>query len=170
MAETNRNDYFKKAPKDQEIYTTLEFYHPDIGVLRYVTKQQFAKSFTLETDAPRNAGELVQFEAVAFEAPELDVGAEGELSQEIQLGSVGQMIKEKLNSITDDGWLEPLEVIRREYLSGVTYPEVVYRLETEIVGLETTAAGIKAGQVNFAGFNVSRIATPEDFPGEGLSR
>ena len=115
MPANTRIQFFNSKPADQVLYTTIGLFHTDIGVLRYVTGQQFDKEFTLETDAPRNADELVTFEAVAFDAPEPEQGETGEVQLDIQLGAVGIDVKSKIKMITDAGWEQPLEVIYRQH-------------------------------------------------------
>lgn len=165
MPASTRIQFFNSKPADQVLYTTLEIYHIDIGVLRYVTGQQFDKTFTLETDAPRNANETVTFEAVAFDAPEPEQGEDGEVSLDIQLGAVGIDVKSKIKMITDAGWESPLEIVYRQHLSGETYPALVLEFEAETLTLQDLSAAIRAQQVNQAARDVAEIYTTDRFPG-----
>lgn len=55
-----RQFYAQKQRRIQ--FETFEVFHPDVGVRRFVLRQQFAKSFMLESTAPRNAGTVQEFE------------------------------------------------------------------------------------------------------------
>ena len=165
MPVSTRIRFFNTKPVDQVLYTTIELYHPDIGVLRYVTGQQFDKQFTLEADAPRNPGELVTFQAVAFDAPEPEQGEDGEVSLDIQFGAVGIDVKPKIKQITDPGWQQPLEIIWRQFLSDITGPQVVLEFEAETLTLQDLSAGIRAQQVNQSARDVAELYTTDRFPG-----
>src|SRR5690606_1319328 len=104
--------------------------NPNAGLRRFVTGQQFSREFTLETDAPRNAGELVEFEPFSFDAPEPEAGADGDVYLDVNLGAVGVEAKEYIDSVMNS-WPPVLEVIWREHISGITYPTAVIKFEGE---------------------------------------
>lgn len=158
----DRKEFFTKAPLNLVPYTTIETYHPDDGLHRYVAGQQFNKQFIIEANAPRNPVETVEFEAASLQSDEVEQGEEGEVSLDIQLGAIGQMIKERMKKV--DLWF-PIEVIRRTYIGENNPPQTVISLESDQVGLDDVLALITASQVNQYEFDVSRKYTPEIFPG-----
>lgn len=164
MAVTTRKRFFQVAPLDQQNYTTLEFYHPDIGVKRYVLNQMKPKSLQLEAGAPRDAGAVVSFDPINGVAPEPEQGEFG-ASLEVNMGSVGLQIKQEMNKITDVGRRTPAELIWRQHLSGLTSPEPVFYFQIETVAKKSRFAGIKAQQVNTASRNVSRRYKADEFIG-----
>lgn len=165
---TTRTQFFQQKPANQKLYTTLEIYHPDQTLLRYVAGEYAAVSFTLESDAPRNPSQVVSFEPVAFEAPEPEQGQFG-ASLDVQLGLAGLEVKEYLNSLTDTGRRTPIEIIRRQHLDGVTEPFGIYRFEVSAIALKARQAAIQAEQVNAGGRDVSRRYKTDEFIGLGVS-
>lgn len=168
MAVTTRKRFFQVAPLDQQIYTTLEFYHPDIGVKRYVLNQLKPKPLQLEVGAPRNAGEVVEFLAINGVAPEPEQGEYG-ASLEVNMGSVGLQIKQEMNKITDIGRRTAAELIWRQHLTGLTAPDPVFYFQVETVAKKSRFVGIKAQQVNTASRNVSRRYKADEFIGLSVS-
>lgn len=169
MAELTREEFLRRKPLDQVPYLSLEMYHEDIGMLRYVANQVFPQTLRIEAGAPRDAGLDVEFEPLNFDVPEPEQGEYG-ASLDISLGLVGQQIKEKLNQVTDSGLVKPLEVIRRLHLSGVTEPQSVFYFEAADVQLQSRNGTITAEQVSRAGVQVALIQTAEKYPGLALSR
>ncbi|AIM40786.1 minor tail protein [Idiomarinaceae phage Phi1M2-2] len=157
----NRKQFFVTAPLNTVNYITIETYHPDDGVHRYVAGQQFDKEFLLESDAPRNGGETVTFEASSLRADELEQGEEGEAQLEVQLGRIGKMIKERMKHV--DLWF-PIEIIRRTYTNQSEQPQQIIRMECDAVALDDAIAALSASQVNSRGRDVSRLYN-DDFEG-----
>lgn len=168
MAVTVRKRFFQVAPLDQEIYTTLELYHPDIGVKRYVLNQLKPKLLQLEAGAPINAGEVVEFQAVNGVAPEPEQGEFG-ASLEVNFGSVGLQFKQEMNNITDVGRRTPAQLTWRQHLSGVATPDPVFYFQVETAAKKSRFVGIKAQQVNTASRNVSRRYKADEFIGLSVS-
>ena len=137
-------------------FETIELYHPDLGILRYVLNQKFDKQFTLEADAPRNPSETVTFNPVAANTtdPELTSGV---LTRSFQFERVGTEIKEKQKSIDADtgGYIKQLEVVYRQYINNTTAPanNVEYLFGgVSIVGdrINLTASDDQPSSVNVA--------------------
>lgn len=152
--------------KDAVIYyRTLEIYHPTIGVLRYVNKRIDPLTVTLEADAPRNPGAAVSFDGGAFEFIKPDQGQQL-VRADIQLGRVGQQIKQKLKLIRGADRALTGEVILREYLGGqLEAPTYVLRLFLASVTLNSEGAVIRAEQDNPSDRSVSEFYTSDRFPG-----
>ncbi|MDB4306025.1 hypothetical protein N9980_00500, partial [bacterium] len=91
------------AAKPTEIYfETLEIYHPNGIFRRFVRNQFLPKSFGLESTAPRNAGETVEFEAAAMEVKPVSQSSSTTVSLEVQMGRVGLQLKQEMQKIKDD--------------------------------------------------------------------
>ena len=94
---TTRREFFTQKIR-RRYYQTIEFYHPTVGTRRYVRRSQDPLSFTLESDAPRNASQSVEFTGAAFEyvLPEQNGST---ITAEVQLGRVGTEVKSILKQI-----------------------------------------------------------------------
>lgn len=167
MAEVNvriRNFYNQK-PVDVTYYTTLEIYHSSIDVLRFVHDYS-ERQFTLENNAPRNAGETVTFNPLNFSAldPEQDDTPSARIN--ITLGRVGSEVKEQLKKIRGFGYMEPAQIIYRRFLSDDTSaPVKVFRLFADQPIIKANEVTITATDDNPTRQNVSRLYTFRDFPG-----
>lgn len=146
-------------------YKTIEYYDPVNGVLRYVDGRRNPKNFTLEADAPRNAGESVEYigGAVSYSLPQQN---EDNPSLEIQLGRIGQFVKSKLKAITGFGRFQPAEVIIREYIEGEeTSPAAVVRFYVSTITMTADGVVMLAALDNPASRRICRIVNEDDFPG-----
>jgi len=152
--------------KDRVIrYSTLEIYHPTIGVLRYVNKKIDPLVATLESDAPRNPSTAVSFEGARFDFAKPDQG-QALVQADIQLGRVGKMIKQKLKLIRGADRALTGEVILREYLGGQLDAFIfVLRLFIATITLTAEGAVIRAEQDNPSDRSVSEFYTSDRFPG-----
>ena len=162
----NLPEFFVQKPANQTIYTTLEFYHPVAGLFRFVSNQNFAKSFQLEAGAPRNAGQMVSFDPVGFEAPQPEIGEDGETSLDLQLGAIGFEAKPFIDTVMTS-WPPKIEVVWRQHLSEDTNPVNVLYFEGDAWALDVINLGVQCGQVNFAARDISVIYTPDIFKGLG---
>lgn len=145
-------------------YQTIEIYHSAVGVLRYVTNQQFNKSFTLAVGEPRNSGETVEFEAFGFRVQRPAQNNDPILRLDIQLGRVGTEIKKKLKAINTAALLmEKAELIFRIFIDG----EQVQRLPFEIatITIKDRDVVIRAEQANPTFRDISRRYEASDFIG-----
>ena len=144
-------------------YETIEIYHVDIGVKRFVRNQQFEKNFTLPSDAPRNASESVEFDPVGFVLQRPEQGDQPVVSMNVQLGAVGSDIKRLLKQIPIDGFMNQAELIYRVFLDG---DQVQYLpLQISTISITTDNVVINAEQSNPTFRNISRRYTYGDFPG-----
>lgn len=144
-------------------YLTVEIYHPSIGTLRYVRRQQEPVTLTLENNAPRNGGEAVQFEGGNFNytLPEQN---DSTISAEIQFGQVGRIFKQYLKQVSDADRSKTGEVILREWVKGDTQPDYVLRLYLASIATEANGAAILATQDDPSNKGVSQIYTTSRFP------
>ena len=159
---TAYEDFFRKLDGSKTLHTTVEFYNSGFGVKRYVTGEQVDKSFTLETDAPRNANTSVVFTAAAFNAPTPDTGEQGDISLDIQIAGAGLQIEEMMRARVQT---EPVQVIWRQHLTGETYPIIVLPFEINNVELNDLIATIQAASINTSGLDISERYTTDRFPG-----
>ncbi|WP_423186772.1 DUF1833 family protein [Alishewanella sp. d11] len=160
----SRQHYFAAKLRIRE-YRMLEVYHPAIGTVRYVNGRLDPLTATLELSAPRNAGQLVTFLGGAFEFQKPDQQS-ATVRADIQLGNVGQQIKQQLKAIKGAARAKTGEVIYREYLgNNLGAPEFVLRLF--ITGISLTAQGalIRAEQDNPSDRQIAEFYTSERFPG-----
>lgn len=157
----DRQRYFRTKPANVVLYETLQLYHPDLGWFRYVTGQQEPKEFGVN-------GVAEVFEPFGFIAGEPEQGEEGEVVMSIQLGAVGAFITEKLKRITN--WRQPIKTVWAEYLStNPTIPVIELELEAHTISISDRIADIRAGQINFAAFDVSITYKTDAFPGLAVS-
>ena len=153
------------AQKQRKLrYRTVEIYHPTIGVKRYVRKKQEPVALQLESGAPRNSGQQVQFEGAFFNysLPEQDGST---ISAEIQFGQVGRIFKQELKKIKGADRAKSGEVILREWVKGETEPDYVLRLYLATIATEANGAAILATQDDPSDKGVSQIYNTSRFPG-----
>jgi hypothetical protein len=160
---TTRREFFVQKQR-KRYYRTVEIYHPTTGVERYVDGTIDPISFTLESDAPRNAGQTVEFEGTAFEYSQPEQ-SQSTITMDIQLGRVGTQIKHKLKQIKGADRAKSGEVIIREYIAGES--DVKYKLELYIRNITMTmdGAAITCAQDDPSKQNVAEIYTSQRFPG-----
>ena len=165
MAEININYREWATQKKLSIaYETIEIYHPAIGVLRYVTRQQFSKNFTLGPNEPRDANTEVTFEPFGFIVQRPAQNNDPILRLDVQLGRVGTDLKKSLkliNSASD--LMTPAELIFRVFLND----EQVQALPLQIasITIKDRDAVIRAEQENPTFRDISRRYIAADFPG-----
>lgn len=160
------SDYRNRKPKNVIKYVTVELYHPDSGIYRFVTNQFTDKVFTLESGAARNAGEAVTFQPAAFEYTSPSQSTEPSVSASISMQRVGSDIKRAIKKLSGFAGFTPIDFVWREFLSDDTSePVVVYYLYVNDITPSRDSFTISAGDTNPLVQSVSRIATPADFNG-----
>ena len=146
------------ASKEKRIrFKTVEIYHESIGTLRYVLNQFTDKSFTLESDAPRNAGQTVTFTALTGELSD-EAQTNLTVNRTLSLGRVGSEIKQKLKLIDNAARYKSAQMIVRYYIQNETsspsnVPEIYYVSE---IGISEGSVSVTASDE--LAFN-SRIST-----------
>ena len=162
---TTLGQFYRQKPANIVVYTALEFYHSDFGVLRYVVNQYDNVTLTLEAGAPRNAGEAVVFEPIAAQAGDPEQGDFG-ASIDIQLGAAGAQLKEKINGISEAGRREPIEVVWRKYRSDQTSaPGAVFYMQVANVAFNGRNVAIVAQQRSAQELSVWRVYKDDEFVG-----
>jgi hypothetical protein len=156
--------FFTQKPANKVLYTTLEIYNPAAGLKRFVTGQQFDKSFKLESAAPRNPSAVVAFEPVGFEAPQPEAGEDGEVFLDVQLGAIGFEAKPYIDAVMNS-WPPRIDVVWRQHLTGVEQPVAVLYFEGAAWTLDVINVGLRCEQINFASRDISLIYTPDVFKG-----
>ena len=106
---------YAAAPADTVILHTLEIWHPSFEVPIRVVRDHAELIARLETGAPRDAGQMVSFVALAFDLdlPPVDTAPVPEIA--VTLDNVGQEIVDALEAaaISQD----KIDIIYRPYLS-----------------------------------------------------
>lgn len=159
--------YRSKKPKNVGHLIALEFYHPSIGVYRFVGPEGVykEKELGIEAGAPRNAGEMVAHRPAVFSAPFPRVEGEPTVTIQITMARVGSELKSALKKITGFAAMTPTAVIWRYYLtSDLTAPQVEYYLYGE-VSLSADAVAITATEKNPLTWRICDINTTQRFPG-----
>ena len=153
-----------RKPKDSALLTTVEFYHSGFGTHRLINGFK-DKTLTLESGAPRNAGQAVSFRAIALDAPWPAQQEEPRISININIARVGSELKSEIKKIVGFGAFEPIQVVWRAYLStDTTAPVAVFYLYGD-VSMDGEAVTITASDENPLAKRISRILTTTDFPG-----
>ncbi len=107
---------YASAPVDVIIYSTLELWHPAFSIPIRVVNGASNIQAKLESDAPRNAGQEVNFVAFSFSLKKPDVSADGTPSLTIEIDNVSrQILREIRPSVSSTGHIT---AIYREYLSN----------------------------------------------------
>lgn len=117
---------YASAPVDQTVLSTLELWHPSFDVpIRVVhdegelleddPEEIWGRVFTLEGDAPRNAGAAVTFLAAAFEAQQPAAEESQPPEMVIRINNVDEILMEALDKAVET--TAPIEAIYREYFA-----------------------------------------------------
>jgi hypothetical protein len=153
-----------KKPKDAALLITVEFYHSAFGIHRLINGFK-DKALTIESGAPRNAGEDVTFRAIALDAPWPSQKDQPTININVNIARVGSEIKSEVKKIVGFGAFEPVQVIWRAYLSSNTSsPAAAYYLYGQVT-MNGESVTINASDENPLAKRVSRILTTTDFPG-----
>lgn len=170
MTTTTERIFFTTKPREIR-FETLELYHPQIGLLRYVKDQQFEKQFTLESDAPRNPSETVTFSPASMRFAQENQDESQRTSIRINLGAVGQEVKSHLKKLNGDGYLTLIEGIYRTYKqSDTSQPmNIPVKLVASSVSMEGQSVSILLEDDNPEGVSVARKQLAQDFPGLEVS-
>ncbi len=153
--------------RDIIAFETIELYHSSIGTLRYITRQQSNKQFTLESDAPRNPSELVTFEPLGFRVQRPAQNNEPVVKLDVQLGRVGTELKQKLKQIELGGFMNQAELIYRVFYDDS--PQLILPLEVATITLKDLDAVTRAEQENPTFRDLSRRYLAAEFPVLALS-
>ncbi|KAF8818088.1 DUF1833 family protein [Rickettsia endosymbiont of Cardiosporidium cionae] len=152
---------YASAPADNVILNTIELHHPDfldeLGQAQAIRMVQDKTPLlaVLEDDAPKNAGEIVQFEAIAFELklPKLDTTPVPEITVSIDNVSRELMPFLEIAATSQDR----IDLIYRPYLfSDLSEPQmnpplklVLYDIEASILRITGKAKMLDVGNIKF---------------------
>ena len=165
MTAASRN-FFTAKPREA-YYETFEIYHPSGIFRRFVKDQSFPKSFGLESTAPRNAGETVEFEPASMGITPVQQSNQTTVSLEVQLGAVGIQFKHELNKIKGTAFMTPIEGIYRAYRgSDLTAPIMrPITLYCSSANMEADVVGLLFEDDNPASVTVAKIYLAQNTPG-----
>lgn len=158
---------YASAPADP-IFHTLEFWHPNFTVPLRVVRDNAMLTARLESSAPRNAGEMVDFVGYAFDIVPPEVTHTALPQMTIEIDNVSRDILAQIDSTM--GSPERITVIYRAFLGSALLdgPENDPPLTLTILSISATVFRISAT----AGFpNLENLRFPgldytaEVFPG-----
>ena len=174
MPTTAEREFFVQKPREI-YYETVEFYHPS-GILRRFVADQFdgvnvavsgELNLTLESNAPRNAGQSVPFEAISMGIKPVQQENGTTVDLETHFGRVGSMFKDELKKIQGSAYMQLVETIYRVYReTDLTRPfNQPITLFASTVSLEGEQVSILSEDDNPAGVAVADIYDEARFPG-----
>lgn len=113
-------DYVKfkmNKPESKRDIRTIEIYHPDFTKVFRLVQDFDHYNATLESTAPRQAGQEVMFEPFAGTIVEPSERNDGDRAIQINLADITGVIQDELDRIDGVKWFTPIEVIYRKYWS-----------------------------------------------------
>ena len=160
--------FVANEPESAIEYRTIELYHPDFSETYRFVKSFTNQTFTLESDAPRNPSEDIEFLAAGMRITEPAERDDGEQFLNVAIGNVDGRIKNILDQISGASFLTPVEVVYRKYLS--TNPDApannpLYMSASTFNFSGRTSAEFTAEDANLAVKRSGKIYTTQDFPG-----
>ncbi len=159
--------FIANEPEAEIEYRTIEVTSPDIGIKRYVF-DFVPHDFTLEVDAPINAGQTVTFAAATGRVTEPAERDDGEQQLSIDLGGVDAELNTLINSVSGANYLTPINIRYRKYFSGdLSAPAVtpLYLQLTDINFENQNLVTIVAEDSNLASRRPGRYYLLEEFVG-----
>lgn len=165
--EDDYRKFLASAPVADREIRTIELYHSQFpSVLRFVA-DYVDNSLTLESGAPRNASEIVSFQAIAMQIVEPAEGVDSDQKLSIAIGATSNEVENQIKNITDEGYLENIEAIYRKYYSKDTSePVVVMYLSVDELSFEGySSVKFTADDVDFDSKSSGEIYTTTRFPG-----
>jgi hypothetical protein len=160
---------YASAPTTSVILHTLEIYHPAFTEPIRVVRDRANVTATLESTAPRNASQSVEFVAFPFDILPPEVSVSGMPQCKIEIDNVSREILAQIEAAMAVGGDDLITVIYRAFLSDdLSGPENDPPLTLTIVSLSATPFRITAT----AGFwnpnnrkFPSKVYDGERFPG-----
>ncbi len=168
MAEVNVRvkRFFNQHPPKIEHFVSLEFYHPQAGMVRFVANRYEVKYLGIEPGADRDAGTIQPFQPLTMTVARPEQNGDAAARITVQLGRVGSGMRNKLKQIRDFGFLQPGEAIYREHISDdLTAPTKVYKLFVSTITIQANSVALQLEDDNPINQDISRLYTFEDFPG-----
>lgn len=135
---------YASAPADEVILHTVELHHPAFEIPIRVVRERVSISARLEASAPRDAGEVVEFAAYAFDLTPPDQTSTGTPQCVLEIDNVSREILVQVRAAVVEG--SPVEMIYRAYLSGALLdgPENDPPLTMQLKSVSATPLRIRA--------------------------
>lgn len=159
--------FITSEPEAQREIRTLEVYHPQFGMIRYVNDYTDFDA-TIEDGAPRNAGEIVAFTAATLGIQDPSDRNDADQILSITLGATDTILNDLVDQVSGSGYFDQIEVIYRKYYSGdTTQPAVppAYLFGSSLSFENGTIATFTAEDINLEAKRSGAIYTLENFPG-----
>jgi hypothetical protein len=109
---------YASAPADEIIFHTIEMRHPSFDVPIRVVRDHAVLTATLESNAPANPGELVEFQAFAFDIQMPSINEQGAPQLTLTIDNVSREITAALEQAVVTPYL--IEVTYRAFLASDT--------------------------------------------------
>lgn len=159
--------FIANEPEAEIEYRTIEAYSPAIGTVRYVFNFT-AHTFMLESGAPRDANQSVQFLPASGTVTEPAERDDGEQQLNIELGGADAVLNELIEKIDGIAYLTPIEIIYRKYYSGDLSQPATTPLYLEMQSINFSnmdAVSIIAEDANLAARRPGRYYLLSEFEG-----
>lgn len=155
-------------PEAQREYRTVEAFHPQWDRSYRFVKNYTDREFTLESTAPRNAGEIVTFDGVTLNITEPAEREDSEQILSITFGNVDGLVYDMLDQISGAGYLSQVEIVYRKYYSGDTTEPASTPLYLYLSGVDfegPTSVSMTAEDVDMTQKRAGIVYTTKAFPG-----
>jgi hypothetical protein len=105
---------YATAPAGAVVLDTLEIWHPAFTSALRIVNDEVALQGRLEAGAPRQAGEIVTFLALAFKLRPPEITPDSVPVLEVEIDATDRMIVAEIDAAV--ATLDPVEVVWRRYL------------------------------------------------------
>lgn len=115
LAEYQR--FITNEPESQREIRTLEIYHPQFGMVRYVDNYSDI-SAGIEAGAPRNAGETVTYSAATLTIQDAADRGDADQLLSVSMGATDTILNDLVSQVEGSGFFDQIEVVYRKYYSA----------------------------------------------------
>lgn len=159
--------FLVSVPEGVREYRAIELWHPQFLRVQRFVKNYIDVTLPLESNAPRNAGEQVNFQAATVNIIEPSERQDGEQILQLNFGNVDGRIHDLIDSVTGQGYLTPIEVIYRKYVStDLSQPAVPpVTLFASSIAFQGTSATFNAEDSDLSQKRSGGVYSLELFPG-----
>ncbi len=168
MSEEAYKRFVANEPESAIEYRTIEIYHPNFSQTYRFVKSFTNKTFTLESGAPRNAGAPIEFDAASMRIEEPAERNDGDQVLTVSIGNTGDTVTNIIDQISGTGFLTPIEVVYRKYLStdtGEPAQPPLYLYASNFSFENKTIATFTAEDADLTKKRAGSIYTVTEFPG-----
>ena len=169
-------DYLKfkmNKPEAKREFRTVEIYHPKLSKIWRLVQDSVSYIASLESTAPRNAGQEVEFLPFAGRITEPAERNDGDRTIQIDVGDLDGAIQDEMDMLDGKDWMTPIEVIYRKYWTDdnsapAVNPLYLFALSpsfNESEGEIPVSATINASDSDLSQKAAGIIYTTTDFPG-----